>query len=352
MFPLEFPLSILSRLAHREDVVLDPFCGRGTTNFAARLMGLSTVGIDSSPVAVAMTEAKLLTSNITPEDIVAEAKRILQQRYDFDVPSGRFWSHAYRRSVLRDICQFRAALLENCRSARRKALRAIILGALHGPLRSDRTSSYLSNQAPRTYAPKPGYAISFWRRTGFCPPRVDALEIIGARAARYYAAKLPTVQFSVRCADSRKAVGLEKLCAKHVARFVITSPPYYGLRTYIADQWLRSWFLGGPEFVDYGYGVQLSHRSVDAFVSDLRKVWSNVAALCSDRAHLIFRFGAIGDRGVDPREVIRASLKATPWRLATIVNAGTASRGRRQADSFGCKLDGPLAEFDAWAVRL
>ena len=35
MFPLDFPLGILGRRAKPDDRVLDPFCGRGTTNFAA-----------------------------------------------------------------------------------------------------------------------------------------------------------------------------------------------------------------------------------------------------------------------------------------------------------------------------
>ncbi|CAL1241131.1 DNA methyltransferase [Candidatus Methylocalor cossyra] len=49
MFPLDFPLNILKRRAHAGDVVHDPFCGRGTTNYAARLLGLSSLGVDSSP---------------------------------------------------------------------------------------------------------------------------------------------------------------------------------------------------------------------------------------------------------------------------------------------------------------
>jgi hypothetical protein len=47
MYPLSFPLKILQRHAQPESWVLDPFCGRGTTNYAARLLGLPTIGIDS-----------------------------------------------------------------------------------------------------------------------------------------------------------------------------------------------------------------------------------------------------------------------------------------------------------------
>jgi DNA modification methylase len=60
MFPLDFPLSILRKYASKEQWVLDPFCGRGTTNYASRALSMSSVGIDASPVAVALSEAKLL----------------------------------------------------------------------------------------------------------------------------------------------------------------------------------------------------------------------------------------------------------------------------------------------------
>jgi hypothetical protein len=44
--------------------VFDPFCGRGTTNFAARLANLYSVGIDTSPVAQAITAAKLISPTV------------------------------------------------------------------------------------------------------------------------------------------------------------------------------------------------------------------------------------------------------------------------------------------------
>ena len=47
MFPLGFPLGQLNT-AQKDDWVLDPFCGRGTTIFAARLRGLGCVGIPQS----------------------------------------------------------------------------------------------------------------------------------------------------------------------------------------------------------------------------------------------------------------------------------------------------------------
>src|SRR5688572_16558324 len=72
MYPLDLPLRTLRRRARPGQWVLDPFCGRGTTNFAARLLGLSSVGIDSSPIAVAIAEAKLASA--TRDQVLRAAK--------------------------------------------------------------------------------------------------------------------------------------------------------------------------------------------------------------------------------------------------------------------------------------
>jgi hypothetical protein len=171
------------------------------------------------------------------------------------------------------------------------------------------------------------------------------------RAARYYGQALPAVEHRVKCGDSRNFHSLKAVCSGQRPKLIVTSPPYYGLRTYVSDQWLRNWFLGGPDRVDYSYGVQLSHQSVSAFIDDLRTVWLNVAAVGHRDAQLVFRFGAINDRLVDPRKVISSSLQDTPWRLTTIVDAGTARRGKRQADTFVHLARKPIVEFDAWARR-
>ena len=64
MYPLDFPLGILERFGKRGDWVIDPFCGRGTTNFAARLRKMPSIGVDSSPVATAVAQAKLATATL------------------------------------------------------------------------------------------------------------------------------------------------------------------------------------------------------------------------------------------------------------------------------------------------
>ena len=62
-FPTQKPLALLERIVRASSepgaVVLDPFCGSGTTLHAAELHGRGWIGIDLSPQAIAATETRL-----------------------------------------------------------------------------------------------------------------------------------------------------------------------------------------------------------------------------------------------------------------------------------------------------
>lgn len=348
MFPLSFPMGILSRAAGTGAKVMDPFCGRGTTNMAARVLGLASIGIDSHPLAVATTKAKLVSTR--PRAISEALEEILDEPDDTcNVPTGEFWENAYEESTLGVICKIRNALLQDCCSPARIALRAVMLGALHGPL-AKQGFSYLSNQSPRTYAPKPRYAVSYWQKHNLEPRKVDVRELVARKAARYYQIDLPEVSSQVLLGDSRDESIFKRDISKRNIDWVVTSPPYYGLRTYRPDQWLRLWFLGGPDTVDYSQQDQISHESAESFVHQLSKVWSNCSSVSKDGARMVIRFGRIANRSADPIELLYQSLSGTGWRIQTRCDAGSASLGKRQADHFGVSSIAQR-EFDIWAVN-
>ena len=341
MFPLEMPVRHLQGLPPGS-WALDPFCGRGTTNFAARLLGLRSVGVDSSPVAAAIAEAKTLT--VDPERVVLLTQRLLSALSEERPPEGEFWDLAYERRTLQGLLQLRRSLLNDCGSAERKALRAIVLGSLHGP-RNKGMPGYFSNQMPRTFAPKPRYAISYWRRHELTPPIVNIEDLV-RRKAKYYFQTVPTFQDSViLCSDSRTVdlAGLRVRCDR-----VVTSPPYYGMRTYVPDQWLRYWFVGGPANVEYSREDQLAHGSPETFAAQLSDVWQKAAAVASSGAKFVVRFGGIKDRAVDPRGLLEESFRkcGSMFRLQAVKSAGSSVSGKRQADQFKRSLTNPIEEFD------
>lgn len=346
MFPLEFPLRILRRYGNFQ-IALDPFCGRGTTLYAGRFRGIRAIGIDCSPVAVAISRAKLASFSI--EAAMATADALLSREVSPEVPQGEFWELSYHPDTLRDICRLRTGLRDE-ESDAAVLLRATVLGVLHGPL--TKVGSYLSNQMQRTFSPKPNYAVRFWRERKKLPPKVDVRTALKRKLERMARGAYPLVGEGwrdVHLGDASNAESFESV--PDGVEIVITSPPYYGMRTYVADQWLRNWFLGGPPQVDYTDPGDLPSSSPGDFAKSLGHTWNNVAVKGSDCLHLFVRFGAIPSRFVDARRLLLESLEesALGWRVVSVRGAQTSAAGKRQVEQMRTHT-APISEFDLHAT--
>lgn len=331
-------------------IVFDPFCGRGTTIYAARKLGTPSFGFDTSPIAAAVAQAKLAKSTV--DEVLALGEKLIG-RTPKEIPETSFFKQAFSERALYQICSLREGLIANKALCDTTAiLRAVALGCLHGPMiKSSATPSYFSNQMPRTFASKPDYSVRFWDNRNLLPPDLSIIDVIKKKLSRI--SDLNTDPHGnpkdVKCADSRWISNFSDIPKPGL---IITSPPYYGMRTYVQDQWLRMWFLGGPEKIEYENEKQVCHSSQDEFTSDLAKVWKNIHQSSDDDAHLYVRFGAIPSVKCNAKRLLIESLnEAGGWSIVSVRNAKTSNAGKRQADQMGGKKSAPQEEFDFHAVR-
>lgn len=348
MFPLEFPMHFLKKHKAERPTVYDPFCGRGTTIYAARKLGLRSYGLDTSPIAAAIAQAKLASADA--ENVIALANRLIAKAPK-DVPDTPFFKRAFSKKTLREICSLREGLLNERNATDESAiLRAAALGCLHGPLPvEDGTPSYFSNQMPRTFASKPDYSVKYWRDRELFPPKASVSEVLTKKLKRItdLNERSPSRIQNVKCRDARKATSFGRIKGPTVT---VTSPPYYGMRTYVQDQWLRMWFLGGDVEIDYENHNQLRHTGHETFIKDLAKVWKNIGKRVQDESHLYVRFGSIPSAKSDAKEILKSSLEeAGGWKLVSVRSGRTSHSGKRQADYMGRDSD-PISEFDFHAV--
>jgi site-specific DNA-methyltransferase (adenine-specific) len=69
-YPTQKPEGLIERIVlsctHPGDLVLDPYCGSGTSLAVAKRLGRRAIGIDESPVAVQVILARLRGMGIAP----------------------------------------------------------------------------------------------------------------------------------------------------------------------------------------------------------------------------------------------------------------------------------------------
>jgi len=350
MFPLEYPFKVLKKHKNSNPIIVDPFCGRGTTIYAAREMGLSAWGIDTSPIAIAIAKAKLAKAEL--KDIISLVNKFIAKEPK-SIPDTPFFRAAYAPATLKELCSLREGLMRIRKETGASALlRAAALGCLHGPLsKTKEGAGYFSNQMPRTFSSKPDYSVQYWKNKELKAPKVKVLNVLKRKLSR-----IPDLNVDCQgtpeqiiCYDSCLAEAYTEI--PNDFSVVVTSPPYYGMRTYIQDQWLRMWFLGGPDTVDYSIDDQIKHTSQDAFIEDLASVWRNIYNSQSEDLHLYIRFGSIPSAKSDARHILRSSLEvAEGWKIISTRNALDAHAGKRQADQMapGSQAAG---EFDFHVIR-
>jgi hypothetical protein len=351
MFPLEYPMRVLKKHKPNNPVVFDPFCGRGTTIYAARDLGLKSWGFDTSPIAVAIAKAKLASAKV--EDVIKLAEQFIGIEPKH-VPDTPFFNKAYAPSTLKQICSIREGLLR-VRKERSATvlLRALSLGCLHGPLnKSIETAGYFSNQMPRTFSTKPDYSVKYWEKNKLNPPDVNVIDVLKRKLSRIQDLdkEVDGTPEQVICTNSCLTASYKTL-PKDIG-VVVTSPPYYGMSTYVQDQWLRMWFLGGPEAIDYRNENQIKHGSVDSFIKDLSRVWTNIHKSTSDSLDMYIRFGSLPSTNADAKYILQSSIEdATGWRIIYTKNASDSRSGKRQADQMAPNSN-PEDEYDFHVIRV
>lgn len=345
MFPEAFAETWIGRLTSPGELVLDPFCGRGTTPFQAILMGRTAVGNDINPVAFCITKAK--TNAPARSSLLRRLSELERAFLETDCADELtrlplFFSHAFCETALRQLVFLRSRLRWST-SRTDCMLAAITLGALHGE--SDKSKAYLSNQMPRTISTKPDYSIRFWALRGLEPPDRDVFEVLRQRIDFRYASTPPPQSAVVRQGDFRSLPAQIGSLRRRV-KLVVTSPPYLDTTNFEEDQWLRLWFLGGQPNPTYGrVSRDDRHERPEAYWQLIADMWRVLGQVLAKDAYVVVRMGG---RKLTPDRIV-SGLEATAMftgRAVSLVSSEESLIGRRQTDAFRPGSTGCVSEVD------
>lgn len=114
----ELPREIISECTKERNIVLDPFCGSGTTLLEACIAGRKSIGIDSNPVATLISRAK--TTALNKKELQKIEAIILQlDKMSYTsvcegwIPAIQNLSHWFQPSVITELSWLRQFILDN-----------------------------------------------------------------------------------------------------------------------------------------------------------------------------------------------------------------------------------------------
>jgi hypothetical protein len=344
MFPEEFVRKQVLAYTRPGDQVFDPFCGRGTAVFESLLNGRNAAGTDINPVAACVAAAKSAPPSLDAvNQRLAFLRRMFAEAPCEIEPNDDFFRACFHTSTLRQILYLRQQLAwQTCPVDR--FIAAVALGCLHGE--SHKSPNYLSNRMPRTISTKPGYSVRWWSQRGLLPPAREAFDIL-QRVAAYRLSRAPlTVRGTVLLEDARRASeGFSEL--RNSVHLMVTSPPYVDTTDFREDQWLRLWFLGGPDRPIKSAGDD-RYRSLAPYWNFLLESWKGCSALMRRGSVVVIR---IGGKAVSQETLYKGLFDSVQAGFAEFraepIHSGVATEIRnRQTNAFRPGTSSSRFEYD------
>lgn len=246
-FPPSLANYFIRYFTNENQIVFDPFSGRGTTCLEAMLLGRKAIATDLNPIALALCEAK--KTNLSKVEIL---NRIDELETKYDPSLYRQEANAQQDEIhlifhprtLAQLCYLKRKLLQS-ESQIDKYLIGITLGIMHGGERADGTSGYASIAMPNTFSMSPEYVRRFVQTKQLNRLFRDVFALLREKTERLYKKHTELAQDGlVAKADAKKLTQIEQLNPFHnKVNLILTSPPYLGIVNYAKQNWIRSWFL-------------------------------------------------------------------------------------------------------------
>lgn len=236
-----------------DTIVLDPFCGTGTTLVECKKLGIGSIGIEANPMPCFASRVKVDWS-VDPELLLAHAESVAEgvaeilEADGFDEPEDLpLFTKSKPRRVLRTLSPETEKLLLTNSISPLPLHRTLVLLQVLQMMRDDRFARYERLALAKALV----FGISnleFGPEVGVGRPKDDVpVTLIWLRAVRAMVEdlrldrNLKSADATVHLGDSRQAL---KVLAPNSVDAIITSPPYPNEKDYTRTTRLESVLLG------------------------------------------------------------------------------------------------------------
>jgi hypothetical protein len=301
-FKAELPRFFIEQLSAKNEIVYDPFSGRGTTVIEAGLLGRRVIANDVNPISEILCRPRFFVPDL---DKLAERLRSIKYRPDnsSDIDLSMF----YHKDTTSEIVSLRSYL------SRRKAageedhldrwIRMIATNRLSG-----HSSGFFS-----VYSLPPNQAVSqesqrkINRRLRQKPAYRDTKAIILRKSQSLMRNLTPAEIAGLKaCGKTAKFYnndsGMTSKIRSNSVQLVVTSPPFLNVVQYASDNWLRCWF-NKIDAAKVAGRITIPSDPVE-WSQVMRKVFDELHRIVKPGGWVAFEVGEVRNRTINLDELV------------------------------------------------
>ena len=233
----QLPKFFIERLTRKNDVVYDPFLGRGTTLIEASFLGRKVVGNDVNPLSEILTAPRLAPPNIF--EIKQRLDKVCLENISCEDSELLAFFHP---RTLSEILSWRIYFAERRKSNKFDKIDAWLEMVCCNRLTGHSKGFFSVYTLPPNQAASVKSQLKINEKRGNAPEYRNTKEIIYRKSHQLLREKLPPnygrneFQINIGSAHSTPEIKSETI------DLIVTSPPFLDIVNYQQDNWLRMWF--------------------------------------------------------------------------------------------------------------
>lgn len=301
-FKPQLPNYFINKYTKKNEVVYDPFGGRGTTVVEAALLGRKIIQNDINPISIILSAGRLAVPTLKQvEERLSEIK--IEKNLTTDIDLSMF----YEEQTFNEILSLRKYFSAKEESGTFDTVDAWIRMVATNRLTGHSSGFFSVYTMPPNQAVSAASQIKINEKRNQTPTYRDTKKII-VKKSKQLLSGLTKKDIENLHNAFQSALYLNKPANNtseirdNSVSLVITSPPFLDIVQYKDDNWLRCWF-NGINTEEVGKGITMA-RTVDAWASQMKSVLSELHRVVKKDGIIAFEVGEIRNGKIKLDEVI------------------------------------------------
>ncbi len=301
-FKAQLPRFFIELLTNKNDIVYDPFSGRGTTIVEAALLGRRIIANDANPLSTVLSRPRL-----SIPDLDALSKRLRSMRIIRGAKADLDLSMFYHSSTEGEIVSLKRYLEKRRQAGSEDDVDRWIRMVATNRLSGHSKGFFSVYTLPPNQAVSPGRQIRINERLRQKPEYRDTREIILKKSVsllrnlteaqrRNLNRIAASARFLTTGARNTKAI------RRNSVKLTVTSPPFLNVVQYATDNWLRCWF-NSIDAKEVGRNLTMT-RDIAEWSFEMEDVLAELYRVTQSGGWVVFDVGEVRNGSLKLEETV------------------------------------------------